>query len=104
MPKKLPLITPGEVLLKEFMEPLRISQNQLGRDLSVPVPRINAIVNGKRAITSDTALRLARYFGTTPEFWLNLQQHYDLEMAERTLAETIAKTVKPFAGSQETRT
>ncbi|HEV2462255.1 MAG TPA: HigA family addiction module antitoxin [Acidobacteriaceae bacterium] len=70
--------TPGEMLLDEFMVPLSISQNQLASDLRVPPGRINQIINGKRGITSDTALRLAKYFGNSPEFWLNLQQMYDL--------------------------
>jgi antitoxin HigA-1 len=92
-------IIPGEILLEEFMKPLEISQNQLARDLKVSVPRINEIVNGKRAITSDTALRLARYFGTTPEFWLNLQQNYDLKLARRQLAYEIEKTIKPIVSA-----
>lgn len=70
--------SPGEMLREEFMVPLGISQNQLASDLRVPPGRINQIIKGKRAITSDTALRLARYFGNSPEFWLNLQQMYDL--------------------------
>ncbi|HET9791893.1 MAG TPA: HigA family addiction module antitoxin [Candidatus Angelobacter sp.] len=69
---------PGEMLREEFMVPLGISQNQLASDLRVPPGRINQIIKGKRAITSDTALRLAKYFGNSPEFWLNLQQMYDL--------------------------
>jgi addiction module HigA family antidote len=92
-------ITPGEILFEEFMEPLGISQNQLARDLNVSVPRINEIVNGKRAITSDTALRLARYFNTTPEFWMNLQQRYDLKVAKRQLASEIEQTIKPIVSA-----
>lgn len=69
---------PGEMLQEEFMLPLSISQNQLASDLRVPPGRINQIIKGKRGITSDTALRLAKYFGNSPEFWLNLQQMYDL--------------------------
>ncbi len=99
MTQQLDPITPGEILLHEFMEPLGISQNQLARDLSVSAPRINEIVNGKRAITSDTALRLARYFGTSPEFWMNLQQRYDLKVAQRKLASDIEISVKPFASA-----
>ena len=95
MAKKLTSISPGEILLKEFMEPLRISQNKLGRDLGVPITRINEIVHGKRAITSDTALRLARYFGTSPEVWMNLQQRYDLEVARRELWPRIEKVIRP---------
>ena len=97
--KKLKPITPGEILLKEFMEPLGLSQNRLAKDIGVPVPRINQIVNGRRAITPDTALRLARYFGTGPEVWLNLQQRYDLKLARHKLDAKIAKTVRPLEPS-----
>ena len=82
--EKMPPVHPGEILLEEYLRPLRISQNKLGRDLGVPAQRINDIVRGQRAITLDTALRLAKYFQTTPQFWLNLQLHYDLEMAKET--------------------
>jgi addiction module HigA family antidote len=82
--KKMAPVHPGEILLEEFLRPLGISQNKLGRDLGVPAQRINEIVRGLRAITVDTALRLAKYFQTTPQFWLNLQLHYDLEMARET--------------------
>jgi addiction module HigA family antidote len=90
-----PPIHPGEILLEEFLKPLKISQNALSRDLDVPLQRINQIVLGKRAITVDTALRLAKYFGTTPELWLNLQARYELELARDTnLVETIDRTVR----------
>jgi addiction module HigA family antidote len=79
----LELIPPGEILLEEFLDPLGISQNKLARDIDVPVGRINEIIRRKRAITADTALRLAKFFGTTPEFWLNLQTDYDLRKARR---------------------
>lgn len=79
--RKLPPIPPGEILLREFMEPLGISQNRLARDIDVPVGRINEIVKGKRAITADTALRFSRFFGTSPELWLNLQTGFDLRGA-----------------------
>lgn len=86
---------PGEILLEEYLKPLNISQNKLGRDLGIPAQRINAIVRGRRAITVDTALRLARYFKTTPQFWLNLQNHYDLEMAQEShLLDQINKEVR----------
>ena len=75
------LIPPGEILLEEFLRPMKISQNKLAMDIRVPTPRINAIVNGKRSITADTALRLGKYFGTGPEFWINLQSNYDLCVA-----------------------
>ena len=96
--RKLDSITPGEILLKEFMEPLGISQNKLGRDIGVPITRINEIVNGKRAITTDTALRLARYFGTSAEVWLNLQQQHDLKIAKK-LKGKIQRTVQPLDSS-----
>jgi addiction module HigA family antidote len=82
--EKLSPVHPGEILLEEFLNPLGLSQNRLSRDLAVPAQRINEIVREKRAITVDTALRLARYFHTTPRFWLNLQMRYDLEMARET--------------------
>src|SRR5690242_9830222 len=77
--RKLAPIHPGEILLADFLEPLGISQYRLAHDISVPPRRINEIVHGKRGITADTALRLARYFGTTERFWLNLQARFDLE-------------------------
>jgi len=92
------LIPPGEILLKEFMEPLGISQNKLARDIDVPVTRISDIVHGKRGITTDTALRLAVYFGTTPELWANLQTRYDLKISTRDLLPTIKKNVRPLRG------
>ena len=75
------LIHPGEILMEEFLKPMKISQNRLAMDIHVPAPRINAIARGTRAITADTALRLGKYFGTGPEFWLNLQANYDLCVA-----------------------
>ena len=96
MPKTLKPITPGEVLAEEFMAPLEISQNKLARDLDVPVGRISEIVRGKRVITADTALRLAIYFGTTPEFWMNLQIRYDLKLAKAKLLPAIQRGVRPL--------
>jgi addiction module HigA family antidote len=95
MVRKLDAITPGEILFEEFMKPLEISQNKLARDLDVPVGRVNDIINGKRAITTDTALRLAIYFKTTPEFWLNLQSRFDLKIAQKTILPKIEKDVRP---------
>ncbi len=95
--KKLPPVHPGEILLEEFMKPLRLSQNRLGRDLGVSPRRINEIVNGKRSLTADTALRLSRYFGTSAEFWLGLQTDYDLDVARDELEEKIAREVSHFA-------
>ncbi|MCB2185491.1 MAG: HigA family addiction module antidote protein [Deltaproteobacteria bacterium] len=92
--RKLPPVHPGEILLEEFMKPLGITQNQLGRDLGISPRRINEIVNGKRRITADTALRLARHIGTTAKFWMNLQSHYDLCLAEDELAGRLEQEVK----------
>lgn len=83
MTKLLDLIKPGDILAEEFMEPFGISQNKLARDLDIPPSRVNAIIHGKRSITADMALRLAKYFNTSAEMWINLQSHYDLEKAER---------------------
>ena len=83
MSVKLDLIPPGEILLEEFMKPLSISQNKLSRDINVPVGRINDIVHGRRSITANTALRLGKFFATTPDFWLGLQLDYDLRRARR---------------------
>ena len=80
--KKLPPVHPGEILMEEFLEPMGISQYRLAKDISVPPRRINEIVHGKRSITADTALRLGRFFGMSPQFWLNLQTRYDLEVTE----------------------
>ena len=91
----LPLIHPGEILREEFMKPRKLSINQLARDLYVPVTRVSEIVNERRAITAETALRLARYFGTTPELWLNLQSHYDLERAARVSGPGIERSIRP---------
>lgn len=88
-----PPIHPGEILLEEFMEPLGLSQNKLAEALGVDPGRINRIVTGKSRITADTALRLARYFGTSPQLWMNLQSKYDLEVAQEKKAEEIEKTV-----------
>jgi addiction module HigA family antidote len=95
--KTLEPIPPGELLFEEFMRPLGIGINALARDLSVPPNRISEIVNGKRAITADTALRLARCFGTSAELWLNLQRDYDLRIARRDLGARIEATVRPHA-------
>src|SRR5207237_10103106 len=94
MAGKLKPISPGEILLEEFLKPLGISQSRLARDLNVSVGRVNDIVQGKRAITPDTALRLAVYFNMTPEFWMNLQSHYDLKLAKRNLLPKIERSVK----------
>jgi addiction module HigA family antidote len=87
---------PGRVLELEFMEPLEMSAYRLAKDIGVDAPRVYDIVRGKRAITADTALRLARYFGTSPEFWLNLQAHYDLEVEGNRIGESIEREVQPL--------
>ena len=98
-PVKLPPIHPGEVLLEDFLTPLGLSQYRLANDLSVPPRRINEIVHGKRAVTADTALRLARYFGTSEQFWLNLQARYELEVERDRLGPRLEAEVAVFAGS-----
>ena len=95
--EKLPPIHPGEVLLEEFLKPFHLSQYRLAKDIGVPARRISEIVQGKRAISPDTALRLARYFGLSERFWLNLQARYDLEC--RGIGSQIALTVR-FASTQ----
>ncbi len=92
--EKLPPVHPGEVLLEDFMKPLGLSQYRLAQDLNVPPLRINQIVHGKRAISADTALRLARYFGTSANVWMRLQARYDLEVAQAKLEERIQNEVK----------
>lgn len=94
MPPKLDPIHPGEILLEEFIRPLEISQNQLARDIDVPVSRVAAIVGGHRAITADTALRLGAYLGTSAEMWLRLQNGYDLRMAEMAGWSEIKKRIR----------
>lgn len=90
---KIPPIHPGEILFEEFLKPMNISQNKLGRDLGVSPRRINEIVHGKRSITADTALRLATYFGNSPSFWLGLQMDFDLDVAEDTISDKIKKEI-----------
>ena len=87
-------IHPGEVLLADFLEPIGVSLYRLAQDISVPARRINEIVHGKRAVSADTALRLARYFGTSERFWLNLQARYDLEQQRDVLGARLAKEVR----------
>lgn len=94
--KRLPPIHPGEILREEFMAPLGLSMNGLALALRVPATRVTEIVHRRRAVTPDTALRLARYFNTSARFWLNLQAAYDLEVAEDQLALTVRKEVQPL--------
>jgi addiction module HigA family antidote len=88
-------IHPGEILLAEFLEPMAISQYRLAKDINVPQIRISQIVRGHRAVTADTAMRLSRYFGNSVDYWLGLQMHYDMEVAQDALAGRIDKEVKP---------
>ena len=95
--KLLKPIHPGEILLEEFMRPMDISINRLARDIAVPPGRVSAIVNGKRAITADTALRLGKYFGISPEVWMGLQADYDLRVAQRAIGAEVEKRVQRHA-------
>ncbi len=92
--KKIEAVHPGEILAEEFLTPMNISQNKLGRDLGVSPRRINEIVHGKRSITADTALRLSTYFGNSASFWLGLQMDYDLDIADDCLSARIRKEVR----------
>jgi len=92
--RKLPPIHPGEILLEEFLSPLGVSQYRLAKETSVPPRRINEIARGLRSISADTALRLARYFGTSERFWLNLQARYDLEVEKDRLGDRLRREVK----------
>ena len=93
-------VHPGEILLEEFMKPLGLTQCRLAKEMNDYPRKVNEIVQGKRAITADTALRLARFFGTSPEVWMNLQAHYDLEVARDDLDERVEREVVPFARSR----
>ena len=95
--KRLEPIHPGEILLEDFMKPMGVSINRLARDVVVPPGRISAIVNGKRAITADTALRLGKYFGVSPQTWLGLQTEYDLRVAQRTIGDEVERRVQRHA-------
>ncbi len=95
--RDLPPVHPGEHLREDFMKPRHLTAYRLARDLCVPITRIQAIINEQRGITGDTALRLARYFRTTPEFWMNLQRDYELEKAEMTAGREIEKEVQACA-------
>jgi len=96
MTDKLSPIHPGEVLLEEFIKPMNLSQNRLAIDIGVDARRINEIVLGKRSITADTSLRLARFFGNSPQFWLGLQAQYDLDVAEDHLGKRLEREVRPL--------
>ena len=96
MAKKLNPITPGDVLLEEFLKPMEISQNQLAKDINVPPNRVSQIIRGKREITADTALRLGKYFGIEPEFWLNLQVRYNMKLVRSKVGKSIDKEVTEY--------
>ena len=97
--EKIRPVHPGEILFEEFLKPLGISQNKLALDIRVPPRRINEIVHGKRRITADTALRLGRYFGTSPQFWLGLQMDYDIDIEEDRLGGRLQHDVREYAAS-----
>jgi antitoxin HigA-1 len=97
--EKIRPVHPGEILLEEFLKPMGISQNKLALDIRVPPRRINEIVHGKRRISADTALRLGRYFGTSPQFWLGLQMDYDLDIEEDRLGGKLQDDVREYAAS-----
>ncbi len=95
--RKLPPVHPGEVLSEEFLKPMHLSQNRLALAIGVPARRINEIVLRKRSVSADTALRLARFFGTSPQFWLGLQADYDLDVASDSLGHRLEREVKTYA-------
>ena len=97
--RKIPPIHPGEILLEEFLKPMEISQNKLGRELGVSPRRVNEIVHGKRSVTADTALRLSIFFGNSASFWLGLQMDYDLDVAQDTSLDKIKKEVQNMAAA-----
>jgi addiction module HigA family antidote len=99
--KKIPPIHPGEILLEEFLKPMAIGQHKLAKDINVPARRINEIVQGKRAITANTALRLGHYFGMSPQFWINLQAHYDLEIEKDKFAGRLNREVRAYAAAAQ---
>ena len=99
MKKKVSPVHPGEVLLEEFIEPIGLSQNRIAIDIGVDARRINEIVLGKRSITANTALRLSRFFGNSPQFWMGLQAQYDLDIAEDQLGKRLEREVRPLAAA-----
>lgn len=103
MNRKLTPIPPGEILAEEYLAPLGISQNQLARDIDVPVSRVSGILNGTRAITADTALRFGKYFGTTPDIWLNLQAQYDLQVVKANTWPDVEPRIRPYGGATKAR-
>ena len=100
---KMEPLHPGEILLEEFLKPMNLSQNRLALDIRVPARRINEIVHGKRRITADTALRLARYFDMSPQFWLGLQMDYDLDLVQDELADRLDREIQTYQATQLVR-
>jgi antitoxin HigA-1 len=100
MPRRkrdIPPVHPGEILTADFLEPLGMSVNALSKAIKVPRARLNDIVRGKRGVSADTAMRLGRYFGVSAQFWMNLQSHYELEMAEQALGDRLGREIRPYA-------
>ena len=95
--RDLPPVHPGEILKCEFLDPLGLSVNALSQSIKVPRTRLNDIVRGRRGISADTAIRLARFFGVSPQFWMNLQSHYEIEVAEESYGDRVAREVRPRA-------
>jgi addiction module HigA family antidote len=98
--KKIQPIHPGEILKEEFLDPMGISQYRVAKDINVPARRINEIVHGKRSISADTALRLSQYFRVSPLFWINLQAHYDIEIARDKLSTRLDREIKVYAAAK----
>lgn len=97
--KRIPPIHPGEILLEEFLKPMNISQYKLAKDINVPARRINEIVHRRRGITANTALRLGHYIGMSPQFWINLQTHYDLEVESDKIADSLKREIEVYEGA-----
>jgi len=95
--RDLPPVHPGEILRSEFLDPLGLSVNALSQSIKVPRTRLNDIVRGRRGISADTAIRLARFFRVSPQFWMNLQSHYELEIAQEAAGSRVAKEIRPYA-------
>ena len=97
--KRIPPIHPGEILLEEFLKPMNLSQYKLAKDINVPARRINEIVQGRRGVTANTALRLGQYFGMSPQFWINLKTHYDLEVESDKIADSLKREIRVYEGA-----
>jgi antitoxin HigA-1 len=95
--RDLPPVHPGEILKVDFLDPLGLNANALSKAIKVPRARLNDIIRGKRGVSADTAMRLARYFGVSAQFWMNLQSHYELEVAEEALGDRIGREIRPYA-------